>query len=539
MERERDSVKQQIDELKFQLTQAHEDLSEQRQKHLDLAKSLETKDKQLRTLADSYQTDTDLTTASQQRIAELAGENTELRSHLDRIKLDKQDMAGRITKLMCEISRLRQGVPTSPSSDNGSITSPISERERDSVKQQIDELKFQLTQAHEDLSEQRQKHLDLAKSLETKDKQLRTLADSYQTDTDLTTASQQRIAELAGENTELRSHLDRIKLDKQDMAGRITKLMCEISRLRQGVPTSPSSDNGSITSPISNYHALTPLMEEGQEEGESLHDLLSSRRLDSPCKELQEIDRLSESSITGIIEERNAYQQKAAMLEERIRDMEKLMYVVAPQHYIDDEALQMNAPSRVQYNGTGVTEIQYVRTSCLPRSATTSPDDSDQMRLTPAELEVEHISEGEEDTTVRHHHQPGTRSRENTDDADSGVLSQSSTDITLDEARGCEGCSMWQPEKDLLVEKVLRSELNLQSVRQEKSVIEAKLTDLREPRWRGWMVHFLALVLLFLILSAALPFLYSTPCRHNHVSWADLLSLRLVHPRERTYLIPH
>ena len=70
------------------------------------------------------------------------------------------------------------------------------------------------------------------------------------------------------------------------------------------------------------------------------------------------------------------------MLEERIRDMEKLMYVVAPQHYIDDEALQMNAPSRVQYNsgGTGVTEIQYVRTSCLPRSATTSPDDSDQVQ---------------------------------------------------------------------------------------------------------------------------------------------------------------
>ena len=55
-----------------------------------------------------------------------------------------------------------------------------------------------------------------------------------------------------------------------------------------------------------------------------------------------------------------------------------------------------------------------------------------QMRLTPAELEVEHISEEEEDetmTTVRHHHQPGTRSRENTDDADSGVLSQSSTGI--------------------------------------------------------------------------------------------------------------
>ena len=55
------------------------------------------------------------------------------------------------------------------------------------------------------------------------------------------------------------------------------------------------------------------------------------------------------------------------------------------------------------------------------------------MRLTPADLEVEHISEEEEDTmtTVQHHHhhQPGTRSRENTDDADSGVLSQSSTGI--------------------------------------------------------------------------------------------------------------
>ena len=46
---------------------------------------------------------------------------------------------------------------------------PCQERERDSVKQQIDELKFQLTQAHEDLTEQRQKQLDLAKSLETKD----------------------------------------------------------------------------------------------------------------------------------------------------------------------------------------------------------------------------------------------------------------------------------------------------------------------------------------------------------------------------------
>ena len=55
-------------------------------------------------------------------------------------------------------------------------------------------------------------------------------------------------------------------------------------------------------------------------------------------------------SSTDPITERNE------LLERELSDMKQLMYVVAPQHYIDDEALQFNS-NRVQY--TKPVEIQY------------------------------------------------------------------------------------------------------------------------------------------------------------------------------------
>ena len=45
------------------------------------------------------------------------------------------------------------------------------------------------------------------------------------------------------------------------------------------------------------------------------------------------------------------------MLEAELRDMKDLMVVVAPQHYIDDEALALH--TRVQY--TRPVEMQYDR----------------------------------------------------------------------------------------------------------------------------------------------------------------------------------
>lgn len=50
--------------------------------------------------------------------------------------------------------------------------------------------------------------------------------------------------------------------------------------------------------------------------------------------------------------------ERNEQLEQELNDMKQLMYVVAPQHYIDDEALQFNNNnSRVQY--TKPVEIQY------------------------------------------------------------------------------------------------------------------------------------------------------------------------------------
>ena len=50
--------------------------------------------------------------------------------------------------------------------------------------------------------------------------------------------------------------------------------------------------------------------------------------------------------------------ERNEQLEQELNDMKQLMYVVAPQHYIDDEALQFNNnTSRVQY--TKPVEIQY------------------------------------------------------------------------------------------------------------------------------------------------------------------------------------
>ena len=48
--------------------------------------------------------------------------------------------------------------------------------------------------------------------------------------------------------------------------------------------------------------------------------------------------------------------ERNEQLEQELRDMKQLMYVVAPQHYIDDEALQFDSNS-VQY--TRPVEIQY------------------------------------------------------------------------------------------------------------------------------------------------------------------------------------
>lgn len=51
------------------------------------------------------------------------------------------------------------------------------------------------------------------------------------------------------------------------------------------------------------------------------------------------------------------------MLEQELDDMKKLMYVVAPQHYIDDDAFTND--HHVQY--TKPTEIQY---ECISSAST-------------------------------------------------------------------------------------------------------------------------------------------------------------------------
>ena len=46
----------------------------------------------------------------------------------------------------------------------------------------------------------------------------------------------------------------------------------------------------------------------------------------------------------------------------------------------------------------------------------------------------------------------------------------------------CEGCTLWHPEKELLIGKVVKSELNLEQVKSERDRLEYELNLLQPPR---------------------------------------------------------
>ena len=47
----------------------------------------------------------------------------------------------------------------------------------------------------------------------------------------------------------------------------------------------------------------------------------------------------------------------------------------------------------------------------------------------------------------------------------------------------CESCTLWHPEKELLIGKVVKTELNLEQVKSERDRLEYELNLLQPPRF--------------------------------------------------------
>ncbi|KAL5260137.1 hypothetical protein ACHWQZ_G010301 [Mnemiopsis leidyi] len=474
----------------------------------------------------------------------------------------------------------------------------LMEREKESNKMQIEEVRLQLQQAIEEHMIQKERNNELIRQLENKERQLSSLADDYKQDSDMNMASQYKMDELSRENQEMKRHVEQLKSDKELLAANLTKVTCELSRLKQGVPLSPtSSTNSSLTSPIVdeiygrqdpsswNYHSLPPVFEEG----DTIDELLCNKTEDSvdTCSALEEIEH-GYINISEIMDERCKLIQRNEQLEQELNDMKQLMYVVAPQHYIDDEALQFNnnnsrvhytKPVEIQYecltaghemrltpsldveeeedspNASLVTlagipdipELQIPEVSCIPENKMalhsapclsdleshqhSTPDLTD--GLTVDEMDSAPSSEHSAPSSVH----SGAESREPSDDADSGVLCQSSTDL---QEESCESCTLWHPEKELLIGKVVKSELNLEQVKSERDRLEYELNLLQPPRWRGWLLHFTALLILLTLIFTCYPIFPHHQCKHsNPIHWTDFFSFKIVHLKHRNYQIPH